>query len=126
MIGTVRRVNRRGCTQLPTLPTLSTVCAFGIVAALVSGGLSSGTTVARAQSGTPAGQAPYDRVCKVCHGPEGKGSAAPALVPLELDVEELLIRVREGGGEMPSISASRITDDEVTQVAAYLKSLTPP
>ena len=116
------RGNRRGRARAPTL---AAVCAFGIVAALVCGGLS-GTTVARAQSATPAGQAPYDRVCKVCHGPEGKGNAAPALVPFDLDVEELLIRVRDGGGEMPPISASRVTDDEVSQIAAYLKALTSP
>jgi mono/diheme cytochrome c family protein len=71
------------------------------------------------------GQAPFDRACKVCHGAEGKGNAAPALVPFEMDVEELLIRVREGGGEMPPISANRVSDDEVTQIAAYLKSLAP-
>jgi mono/diheme cytochrome c family protein len=72
------------------------------------------------------GQAPYDRACKVCHGAEGKGSGAPALVPFAMDVEELLIRVREGGGEMPPISENRVSDDDVTQIAAYLTSLTPP
>ena len=69
------------------------------------------------------GQAPYDRECKVCHGAEGIGNAGPALVPFSLDVDELLIRVREGGGEMPPISEKRVSDDEVKQIAAYLTSL---
>jgi mono/diheme cytochrome c family protein len=71
------------------------------------------------------GQAPYDRVCKVCHGDAGKGNAGPSLVPFEMDPEELLIKVREGGGEMPPISANRVSDDDVAQIAGYLKSLTP-
>ena len=78
--------------------------------------------VARAQD-PPPGKAPYDRVCKVCHGTDGKGDAAPALVPFELEDEDLLIRVREGGGEMPPISANRVSDEQVKQIAAYLRGL---
>jgi len=40
-----------------------------------------------------------------------------------MEVDELLVRVREGGGEMPPISENRVSDDEVKQIAAYLKSL---
>ena len=69
------------------------------------------------------GQAPYDRVCKVCHGEEGKGNAGPALVPFEMDDDALLARVREGGGEMPPISGNRVSDEEVKQIGAYLRSL---
>jgi mono/diheme cytochrome c family protein len=32
-------------------------------------------------------------------------------------------KVRQGGGEMPAISKTRITDDEVKLVLEYLKSL---
>jgi mono/diheme cytochrome c family protein len=71
------------------------------------------------------GQAPYDTSCKVCHGPEGRGNAGPALVPFELEDEELLARVREGGGEMPPFSEKRVSDDEVKQIASYLRSLKP-
>ncbi len=78
---------------------------------------------------TPAnehpGQAIYDKVCKVCHGPEGAGNAGPALVPFELDDEQLLAKIREGGGEMPPISERRLSDDDARQIAAYLRSLTP-
>jgi mono/diheme cytochrome c family protein len=71
------------------------------------------------------GQAPYDRICKMCHGPEGQGNAGPALVPFELDDEQLLAKVREGGGEMPPVSERRLSDDEVKQIAAYLRTLKP-
>ncbi|OFW29429.1 MAG: hypothetical protein A3H97_17290 [Acidobacteria bacterium RIFCSPLOWO2_02_FULL_65_29] len=80
-----------------------------------------------AQSTEPLpGRVPYDRACKVCHGEDGRGNAGPRLVPFTMDADELLIRVREGGGEMPPISENRVSDDEVKQIAAYLTSLTPP
>lgn len=86
----------------------------------------SSSILAFAQDKQPhPGQAPFDRVCKVCHGEEGRGNAGPRLVPFEMEDDELLIRVREGGGEMPPISANRVSDDEVKQIAAYLRSLTP-
>src|SRR5262245_21431076 len=84
------------------------------------------TAYTAAQTKEPhPGQAPYDKNCKVCHGPEGEGNAGPTLVPFEMEFEELLIKVREGGGEMPPFSESRVSDDDVKLIAAYLKSLTP-
>ena len=95
------------------------------LAALFGAALCASSSLVFSQSKEPhPGQAPFDRVCKVCHGEEGKGNAGPRLVPFEMDADELLIRVREGGGEMPPISANRVSDDEVKQIAAYLKSLT--
>ena len=86
-------------------------CALGIVVA------------AQTTREPHPGQAPYDRVCRVCHGPEGKGNAGPSLVPFSMEIDELIARVREGGGEMPPISENRVSDDEVKQIAAYLTSL---
>lgn len=85
--------------------------------------LVSGLPIAAGQEKEPSGKVPYDRVCRVCHGPDGKGDAAPGLVPFTMEIDELMIRVREGGGEMPSISSQRVTDDEVKQIAEYLRSL---
>jgi mono/diheme cytochrome c family protein len=74
---------------------------------------------------SPPGQAAFDRVCRVCHGPQGRGDAAPALVPLEKDAAEVLAIVREGRGEMPPVSTERVSEDEVQQIVAFLKSLSP-
>lgn len=74
----------------------------------------------------PAGQAAYDKVCKVCHGEQGKGGAGPTLVPFERDVEDVIPIVREGTGQMPPISEERISDEAIAQVVAYLKSLSAP
>ena len=41
------------------------------------------------------------------------------------DVDEVLAIVREGKGEMPQISRTEITDQQVAQVVQYLKSIVP-
>ena len=77
----------------------------------------------------PPGKAPYNRVCSVCHGMEGRGDAGPgpSLVPFEREYREVLAIVREGTGEMPPIAAERLSDEAVKQIVEYLKSLnTPP
>src|SRR4029453_6486231 len=94
------------------------------IGVLVAAGLTCGAVLSSAQPEEPQpGQVAYDRVCKACHGPSGIGNAGPALVPFEMEVEELIAKVREGGGEMPPISENRLSDDEVKQIAAYLTSL---
>ena len=75
------------------------------------------------QEKEPSGKVPYDRVCRVCHGPEANGNQGPALVPFSMELDELIQRVREGGGEMPPISENRLSDDEIKLIAAWLKSL---
>ena len=78
---------------------------------------------AQAQSAQSSGQAAFDRVCKVCHGPEARGDAGPRLVPFSREYEELLAIVREGTGQMPPISTRELPDESIAQVATYLKSL---
>jgi mono/diheme cytochrome c family protein len=77
------------------------------------------------QAEPPAGKVPYDRVCRVCHGEGARGDAGPRLVPFTMEYDELIAKVREGGSEMPPISTNTVSDDEVKQIFAYLKSLSP-
>jgi mono/diheme cytochrome c family protein len=69
------------------------------------------------------GKAAYIRVCEVCHGADGRGDAGPALVPLDKEVDEVLGIVRDGTGQMPPVSAERVSDDDVKHIVDYLKSL---
>jgi mono/diheme cytochrome c family protein len=69
------------------------------------------------------GQAAFDRVCSVCHGPEARGDAAPRLVPFSREADELRATIREGMGQMPPIPAQELTDQEVVALVEYLKSL---
>jgi mono/diheme cytochrome c family protein len=79
------------------------------------------STVVRAQE--DPGKAAYARVCEVCHGAEGRGDAGPSLVPLDKEYDEVLGIVREGVGQMPPVSAERLSDEDVKRIVGYLKSL---
>jgi cbb3-type cytochrome c oxidase subunit III len=70
------------------------------------------------------GQVSFNRICRACHGAEGRGGGeAPALVPMSRELEEVLGVVREGFGEMPPISSRELNDVQVGEIVTYLKSL---
>jgi mono/diheme cytochrome c family protein len=87
------------------------------VAALMS------VVVSTSQKEPPPGKIAFERVCAMCHGEDAKGDQGPSLIPMTLEYDDLLSKVRQGGGEMPAISKTKITDDELKQVLEYLKSL---
>ena len=76
---------------------------------------------ARAQ--TP-GQPVYEKVCSRCHGPNGRGTEAPALVPFGWNFSQALDIVRHGGPcGMPAFTDSELSDEELKQIVDYLKTL---
>ena len=93
------------------------------LAAIVT--LMSGVPTER-QAEPPPGKAPYERVCAACHGENAQGDQGPGLVPMILEYDEFLAKVRGGGGEMPAISKTQMTDEDVKRVHEFLKSLSSP
>ena len=70
------------------------------------------------------GQKVYDGQCRRCHGPEGSGTKeGPALTPFKSTYEKVLHQVRYPECEMPSFSMSEVTDEQVAQIVAYLKTI---
>ena len=65
----------------------------------------------------------YARVCQACHGPQGQGDLAPALVPMAWETNYVMAIVREGYGQMPPISTRELDDQEVAQAVEYLRSV---
>ncbi len=60
--------------------------------------------------------------CASCHALEGRGGlVGPRLVGV--DVETITTRVREGPVGMPRFSTAGLTDAEIADIAAYLRSL---
>jgi quinoprotein glucose dehydrogenase len=72
------------------------------------------------------GQAAFARACSSCHGADMKGQNGPALLPFEKEYLEVRGIVRDGRGEMPSISPADVSDEELTQIIAYLKKSSSP
>ena len=69
------------------------------------------------------GEHVYDGNCKRCHGPEGRGARAPNLIPFYWSYEKALDLIRHPLCEMPRFSESDLSDEEVAQIVAYLKTI---
>jgi quinoprotein glucose dehydrogenase len=74
---------------------------------------------AEAQSGISA----YTKTCQACHGTEGRGGIAPALVPMAKGMLEVLAIVREGIGQMPPISPAEASEGDVAAIVSYLRAI---
>jgi mono/diheme cytochrome c family protein len=82
-----------------------------------------------------AGKAVFSKNCKVCHGADGKGNAAiakvmnatlPDMTSKEFQSktdEALKKQITEGGTKMKPI---KLTDQEIADVIAYVRSLAKP
>ena len=69
---------------------------------------------------TESGAVAYTRVCQACHGANGTGGIAPALVPMRKQAAEVLAIVREGTGQMPPVSTRELSDEEVARIFEHL------
>ena len=77
-------------------------------------------------SGTAAGndgERVYDGSCRRCHGAEGRGATAPALIPFKWSDEQALKLIREPECDMPAFSKSDLSDEQVADILAYLKTI---
>jgi quinoprotein glucose dehydrogenase len=103
----------------------------GLVAfALKRGGATPTAATPAAQPGAAPAAAPtltgaqaYQLACAACHGRTGGGGQGPGLAGSTRDVSELLAIVREGRGQMQPLSPRDVTDDQVTLIAEYLRTL---
>jgi quinoprotein glucose dehydrogenase len=86
------------------------------------------TTGATTGSAAPDGagrspEAAFAEVCAPCHGRDARGGLASALVPMNRGADDVLAIVRQGNGLMAPISAQEVSDEQVRQIVAYLRSL---
>ena len=65
--------------------------------------------------------------CYQCHGTVGQGTIAGARIgPPPLSAQGLIRYVRRPAGQMPAFTEKVMTDRELTDVYAYLKSIPSP
>lgn len=86
-----------------------------------------------AQTPSPAGNAQTGRKlfvsdgCYQCHGYEAQGSSAgPRLGPNPITFEALKAYVRAPKGQMPPYTSKVISDRELADIYAFLRSLPKP
>jgi mono/diheme cytochrome c family protein len=64
--------------------------------------------------------------CTACHGPQGQGTAlAPQISPPPLELQAVIGYVRQPTGKMPALASSTVSDQELTDIYAFLKSIAP-
>lgn len=61
--------------------------------------------------------------CSGCHGANAEGGSAPKLAATARSYDRVLAQVRKGGGPMPAFPADQISDQDVQNLYAWLKSL---
>ena len=83
------------------------------------------SNIAFAQSGADV----YKTKCAMCHGPDGKkenpGMGVKPLTSPEIQKmsdADLIAAVSKGKGKMPAY-AGKLTDDQIKQVVAFVKTL---
>ena len=101
-------------------------CLGGIVIVGETGvGRASSEGILAQPPGVPArGKDLYDASCVVCHGPQGKGGVGPKLAgnPVPSDEQAFWKVVHEGRHVMPPLKGT-VTDEQMTDIRAWLKSL---
>jgi len=85
-------------------------------------------TVAAQGTGDPAnGKAQWaQRACKSCHGTDGEGKYAAPLAGTTRQSAEWITQVHTPRANMPAFSTAQISDTVITDMWAYMKTLTKP
>jgi mono/diheme cytochrome c family protein len=93
-----------------------------VVAACGGGG--GGAAAPSTQGDAKAGaQAWASKPCAGCHGANAEGGAGPRLAGTSLTLDRVKNTVRNGrGGEMPKFSADQVSDADIANIYAWLKS----
>ena len=64
--------------------------------------------------------------CTACHGAQGQGTnLAPQIAPPPLELPALIGYVRHPTGTMPAVSPATASDQQLSDIYAYLKSVAP-
>src|SRR6267142_2759688 len=91
------------------------------------------SSVALAQTPAPASQSANAEngkklyvtyFCWSCHGSQGRaGGAAPAITPSARSADDLIKYIRKPRGAMPTSTSKSISDREIADIAAFLRTV---
>src|SRR6266853_4816381 len=99
---------------------------------LLSGLLVAGSLATAQTPATPAGTGSAENgkklfvtyLCWSCHGSSGRaGGAAPAITPSTRSADDLIKYVRKPRGAMPPYTSKSISDRELADIAAFLRTV---
>jgi ubiquinol-cytochrome c reductase cytochrome c subunit len=99
---------------------------FAIIAVFIgaSAGIAQTPTPAQAGDAANGKKLFVTYLCWSCHGSNGRaGGAAPAITPSTRSADDLIKYVRKPRGAMPPYTSKSISDRELTDIAAYLRTI---
>lgn len=64
--------------------------------------------------------------CSGCHGAMAQGQFGPALAGTDFSYEEVQRQVRSPRNQMPAFSPERVSDQDLRDIYAWLRTLAPP
>ncbi len=110
-------------TVAPTTAAAPTKAAAAPTTAVAPTTAAAPSAAAPAAAGdVTAGKAVFDQNCNACH-PGGDKGVGPALKGRNLGADVIRTTVRSGKGSMPPFSATQISDQQLTNLIAYVQSL---
>lgn len=105
------------------LLSIVVVVLVSLVVAACGGGGGGAAAPAAQGDATAGAQAWASKPCAGCHGANAEGGAGPKLAGTSLSLDRIKNTVRNGrGGEMPKFSADQVSDTDIANIYAWLKS----
>ena len=95
---------------------------------LILGALATAVVFAQSSGNADNGKRDFEKLgCYTCHGHQGQGGGAGAkLAPRPISAAALIAYVRHPAGSMPPFTAKVASDQELTDIHAYLASIPAP
>ncbi len=76
-----------------------------------------------AKGDVAAGQTAFtSKGCSACHGANGEGGIGPKIAGTSRSLDQVTSRVRSGGGAMPAFDSSKVSDQDIANIYAFLQS----
>jgi len=130
----VQMMIRQLATELTRRRTMRAIAAVSVLGAILIA-IIGGFGAARAEDAPTGDPVNGKRLyladgCFECHGRAGQGGnfnyATPALAQIALPVDSFVAFLREAPNDMPSFSASVLSDKDAADIHAFLQSLPGP
>lgn len=109
-------------TTAPAAPAATTAPAAPAATKPAAPAATTGATAPAKAGDVAAGQTVFQQNCNGCH-PGGAAGVGPELKGRNLPDDRIRTQVRNGRGQMPPFPESKVSEQQLTDLAAYVQSL---
>lgn len=109
-------------TTAPAAPAATTAPAAPAATKPAAPAATTGAAAPAKAGDVAAGQTVFQQNCNGCH-PGGAAGVGPELKGRNLPDDRIRTQVRNGRGQMPPFPESKVSEQQLTDLAAYVQSL---